>query len=77
MTKGKPDLDAMAPPPRRTAREQGAFDTPAEGAKVQFNVRIHADRAKYVRILAATRGCQPGDIVEEALALLEAKEAGQ
>lgn len=45
--------------------------------KTQFNVRIPAARAQWVRILAATRGggCQPSDIVEEALALLAKKEA--
>ena len=43
--------------------------------KVQFNVRIPATDVKWVRILAATRGCQPGEIVEEALALLAKKEA--
>lgn len=77
MTDGKKGLAGIAPPPRKAASEQGAFDMPAESAKIQFNVRIHADRAKFARILAATRGCQPGDIVEEALDLLEAKEAGQ
>lgn len=46
-------------------------------AKTQFNVRIKAETAKWVRVLAATRGegCQPSDIVEEALALLAKKEA--
>ena len=43
--------------------------------KVQFNVRIPATDVKWVRILAATRGCQPGEVVEEALRLLAKKEA--
>lgn len=75
MTNKKKGLEAIAPPPKRQAGAKGKFATPADSAKVQFNVRIAHDRAVFVKMLAAKMGRQPGEMVEEALDLLE-KEYG-
>lgn len=66
----KPGLDSIAPPPRRTS---GNLAAPAEGTKVQFNVRIDPERATYAKVLAAKTGRGLNDLVEEALQLLEDK----
>ena len=66
----KPGLDQIAPPPRRAS---GNLSAPAEGPKVQFNVRIDPDCATYAKVLAAKSGRQLNDLVEEAIALLKDK----
>lgn len=75
MTKQKKGLEAIAPPPKRQPKGGAKFTAPADSAKVQFNVRITNDRAVFVKMLAAKLGRQPGEMVEEALDLLE-KEYG-
>lgn len=70
MAAKKRGLDQIAPPPRRAS---GNLARPAEGAKVQFNVRINSERATYAKVLAAKTGRPLNDVVEEALALLEEK----
>lgn len=71
MAKKPAGLEGIAPPPRKTGGGGGKFTAPAEGEKVQFNVRIAAGRAVFVKMLAAKLGRQPGELVEEALDLLE------
>lgn len=75
MTKKPTGLDSIAPPPPR-AKPSAALDAPTEGAKEQFNTRISAEKAIFVRVLAAKTGRKPGELVEEAIALLE-KEYGK
>lgn len=73
--KGK-GLAAMPPPPRKD-KPSPDLKAPAPSEKVQFNVRIHAERAIFARVLAAKTGRTPGEVIEEALGLLEAQEEGK
>lgn len=74
MTK-RPDLAAIAPPPRKPQpMPMTEAQSPAE--RVMVNVRLTADRAEYLRMLAAKTRTKQQELVDRAIDLLRA-EAGE
>lgn len=71
----RPDLAAIAPPPRKPAAIP-MTDTPNAADRVMVNVRVTADRAEYLRMLAAKTRTKQQELVDRAIDLLRA-EAGE
>jgi hypothetical protein len=74
MTK-RPDLSTIAPPPRKPAAVPMTA-RPSSAERVMLNVRVSADRAEYVRVLAAKTRTAQQELIERAIDLLRA-EAGE
>lgn len=64
----------LPPPPKPDLRPVPATDKMRADERVQFNVRISAEHARYIRMLAAATGKQPGQVLERAIALLRKTE---
>lgn len=71
----RPDLAAIAPPPRKPAAIP-MTEAPNAGERVMVNVRVTADRAEYLRVLAAKTRTKQQELVDRAIDLLRA-EAGE
>lgn len=74
MSKPSP-LDMIAPPPKKPAAVP-ALSAVKSTELVQINTRVSAERAAYLRMLAAKTGRKQQDLIERAVDLLRA-EAGE
>lgn len=76
MVKNPKEFEAVALPPRNPKPAVPATSARTEGERVAFNQRITAERATYVRMLAAKTGQKQYELLERAIDLLRA-EAGE